>query len=69
MKRRYVAPLRKAPPILPHDTWVGGVFKEADGTELLVMWNGDKNAPALTAALPRGNAHWQKVGHPVASIV
>jgi len=64
MTRRYVSKARAVAPSLPKDQWMGGVFREADGTEMIVMWNGDKRAPSI-CQIERGHANWRKTGHPV----
>lgn len=41
------------PPMrLPYDRWDGGIFCEASGEALVVVWNGARHAPVLTRPYP-----------------
>jgi len=68
MKRRYVSHQRKGTIPLTKDGWAGGIFREADGTEMVVMWNGDKGAPSI-CQVERSRGSWRKTGHPVAGTI
>lgn len=68
MKRRYVSPGPKhVPPVLPKDTWNGGLFVEADGTVLEVKFSG-KHMPQTALNRQNGSGHVRTVGNPVVRV-
>jgi hypothetical protein len=42
-------------PVLPRDVWQGSTFREANGDELEVVWNGHRDGPTLCGPIERSS--------------